>query len=352
MNCQVWKILSNVYGAYVTTERLVVLLVPDLLRILNQEYNLSATELKPFGPVWRVFSAKGRFALKKTDPSAEGLVHTAEMLSKIHEAGFSSLISPEISKKKLPYFEFNNHYYQLFQWRQGSHPSFTEPDSIKKSACLFAGLHRISSLALNGEEDEECKIKDLIAGLEQRTAFLENTIAFLKEQSQMNRIDRGLIGWSDYFLAQARYGLSGLRQVVRNPRSSLLTGFCHNDPAPRNIIVENGQWFLIDFQLSARDLLVTEISKLAGRILQANDWDPSIFDMVINAYHRERPITDWEKSALPYLLCFPQPFWRICRQRFAEKLKWSQRRFADKFWKTTNEEPQRLLFLKTILPEL
>lgn len=322
---------------------------PDLLRILNQEYDISAVKIKPFGPVWRIYSAKGCFALKRTGSSTNQLVRTAEILSKIKEAGFDSFIPPEISKNNLPYFEFRNHYYQLFQWRHGNHPSFTDPDSIKKSARLFAGLHRISRWALKGDY---CITTDLISNLEQRIAFLENTITVLTKELQLNRVDRGLLGWSDYFLAQAHYALAGLREVVKPSNSWVLTGFCHNDPAPRNIIVENGQWFLIDFELSAWDLSITEISKLAGRILQANDWNPSVFDMVIDAYNRERAVTDWEKSVLPYLLCFPQSFWRICRQRFEEKLQWSQRRFADKFWKITNEEPQRLLFLKSILPGL
>lgn len=324
-------------------------MIPELLLILNREYDISATGMKPFGPVWRVSSTKGPFALKRTDSSAEKLVHTAEIFAKIYESGFGSFIPPEISKKKLPYFVFNNQCFQLFRWRQGNHPSFTEPESIEKCARLFAGLHRISMLARKREAGQN---RDLITHLEQKTTFIEDTFIILRKKQRLNRIDRGLLGWSDYFLTQARYALSGLRKVDQALSSGALTGFCHNDPAPRNIIIENGQWFLIDFELAAEDLLVTEISKLAGRIMQANDWNPPIFDLVIEAYNRERTITDWEKTVLPYLLCFPQSFWRICKQRFEEKLKWSQRRFAAKFWKTTNEERKRLVFLKTILPGL
>lgn len=305
--------------------------------------------MKPVGPVWRVSSSKGCFALKRTGSSPEKLALTAEILSKIYESGFGSFIPPEMSKKKLAYFVFNNQCFQLFRWRQGNHPSFTEPDSIEKCARLFAGLHRISRLAVKPETDQN---RDLIANLEQKTTFIEATIIFLRKKSRLNRIDRGLLDWSDYFLAQARYALSGLRNVNRTLNTGALTGFCHNDPAPRNIIVENSQWFLIDFELAAQGLLVTEISKLAVRIMQANDWNPSIFDLVIEAYNRERTITDWEKTVLPYLLCFPQSFWRICKQRFEEKLKWSQRRFAAKLWKITNEERKRLVFLKSILPGL
>lgn len=322
---------------------------PDLLEAVNQTYDISATELKPFGPVWRVYAAKGCFALKRTGPSTERLVHAAATLSQINDAGFNSFIAPVITEKKLPYFEFRNHLYQLFQWRQGKHPSFTEPESIQKCACLFARLHRISRLGLKHEAYQR---EELLAELEERNAFLENIIAFLKKGPRLNRIDRRLLGWSDYFMTQARHGLSGVEETVRASSSGALTGFCHNDPAPRNIIVENGQWLLIDFQLSAWGFLVTEISKLAVRVLQANHWDPLIFDLVIDAYQRERAITDWEKRILPYLICFPHSFWRICQQRFGEKLQWSQRRFADRLWKITNEEPQRLLFLKSILPEL
>lgn len=321
----------------------------DLLRILNQEYDISATASKPFGPIWQVFSAKGCFALKRTGSSAERLVQTAETLSQIKRAGFVSLILPEISKKNLPYFKYVDHHYQLFQWRRGNHPSFTDPVLIQKSACLFGSLHRISEAVI---KPEGCEIPDLIANIEQRISFLEKKVSFLENQRRLNRVDRALLSWKDYFLTQARYCLSGLLNASQASISETIVGFCHNDPAPRNIIIENDQWFLIDFELSACGLLVMELAKLTGRVLQANSWQPGIFDLVVDAYLRERTITGWERTALPYLLCFPQHFWRICSQRWEEKLKWSERRFATRIWGIVDGEKQRLCFLKSILPQL
>ncbi len=321
----------------------------DLLQIINQEYNIPANRLKPFGPVWQIDSAQGRFGLKKTGSSAERLNYTAAILSQIKQAGFVSLVLPEISQKGLPFFEFNNQYYQLFQWLPGNHPSFTDPGSIKKCAQLFAGLHRISRLA---PKLENCRITDFTSPLEQRAVFLEKTKLFLKNKPQLNRVDRVLLSWSDYFLTQARYALSGLNKTKPALKSEVIFGFCHNDPASRNIIVDDGQWFLIDFELSACDWFVFELAKLIGRVLQVNNWRPLIYDLMIDAYARERTITDWERVVLPYLLCFPQHFWRICSQRFEEKLKWSERRFATKLWKITDKERQRLIFLKFYLPDL
>lgn len=321
----------------------------DLLRSLNQEFEISAFALKPFGPVWHVKSAKGFFALKRTGSPGEKLVRLFKTLSEIKGAGFHSLILPEISKANLPYLKCNNQYYQLFKWCQGNHPSFRNPSLIPKFAGLFGSLHRISRSVMKPEEGENM---DLVANLRQRTAFLEKTIAFLKNERRLNRIDRSILSWSDYFLNQARYSLSGLVNMKQALISDLPVGFCHNDPAPGNIIIENDQCFLIDFDLSACGLLVMEVAKLTGRVLQANNWQPTAFNLVIDAYSRERTISDWERTVLPYLLCFPQHFWRISSQRWEEKLKWSERRFAARFWEITNAERQRLFFLKSQLPQL
>ncbi len=321
----------------------------DLRQSLNQAYAISAFALKPFGPVWQVKSVQGTFALKRTGSPVERLIRTAETLAQIKQAGFVSLIVPEITKGNLPYFKYNSHYYQLFQWRQGDHPSFSDPGSIQKSARLFGSLH-LTSLALTKPGGYE--IPDLIANLKQRLSFLEKSVSFLENKSRLNRVDRGILGWSDYFLTQARYCLFGLTNVSQGLFSNALAGFCHNDPAPRNIIIEGDQWFLIDFELSGCGLFVTELAKLTERILQANNWRTDIFDLVVEAYSRERAITGWERTVLPYLLCFPQHFWRICSQRWEEKLKWSQRRFAAKYWRITNGEKLRLNFLKSIFPDL
>lgn len=256
---------------------------------------------------------------------------------------------PEISTDNLPYFSYNNQYYQLFQWRHGQHPSFTEPDSIRKCACLFANLHRVSILLgkLEGHDPP-----DLIATLKQRIGFIEQTVSHLKQRSELNRIDRAILNWSDYFLAQARYSISGLIKTEPMPSSKHLLGFCHNDPAPRNIIIQNDCWSLIDFDLSAWGLCINEAAKLAGRVLQANSWRPEIFRLTVDSYSGARKMTDWEYKVLPYLLCFPQHFWRILSQRWEEKLKWTEQRFASRLWKITATERERQIFLKSCLPEL
>lgn len=319
------------------------------MKNINQKYTISATALKPYGPVWQVSAAKGHFALKRIGGPAERLVRSFETLSKLIETGFVAPVIPEISAEHLPYFSYNNQYYQLFQWHYGQHPSFTESSSIRKCARLFAGLHRFS---LAFDKFEGYDPPGLITTLKQQIGFIEQTVCYLKQQPDINRIDRNLLSWGDYFLTQARYCLSGLLKMGQMPGYEHLIGFCHNDPAPRNIIIQNDHWFLIDFDLSAWDLCINETAKLAGRVLQANSWRPEAFQLTVDAYSEERKMTDWEHDALPYLLCFPQHFWRILSQRWEEKLKWSEGRFASRLWKITIEEPQRLLFLKSILPGL
>lgn len=324
-------------------------LISDLLRLINQKYNIAASAIKPFGPVWQVDSTKGRFALKRTGCSVKQLVCTTDALFKLKKSGFDSTILPEISAENLPYFQYKNHNYQLFQWRQGRHPSFHEPEFIRRCADLFARLHRYSMVI---DIPPDCELPDLIANLQKKAAFLERLILDLKSRPHLNRVDRRLIYWSDHFLIQAGFSISGLRNMMQLPNCRPLTGFCHNDPAPRNIIIENGVFFLIDFELSAWGLLITEVAKLAGRVLQANNWRQEVFNLVIEGYSQTRTLTEWELNILLYLLCFPNHFWRICSQRWEEKLKWSERRFAAKLWKIANEEWSRQYFLKSHLPEL
>ncbi|NLY74029.1 MAG: phosphotransferase [Firmicutes bacterium] len=324
-------------------------MITDLLLKLNQAYGIRARGFKPFGPIWRVSSEKGDYALKKAGGPAEKLLRNYRILSRIEQAGFKSLILPEISRCNLPYFEYKDQYYQLFKWRHGEHPAFTDRDSVARIARLFADLHRFS---LSMITPEDLKSPGLITVLHQWAIFLENLPSRLKNNRCLNRIDRALLRWNEYFLNQAHYSLAGLSHADPGSNPNGLIGFCHNDPAPRNIIIENGQYFLIDFELSGPDLLVAELAKLAARVLQANDWERSLFELVVEAYRQVRNISEWESAVLPYLLCFPSQFWRICSQRFEEKLKWSERRFAVKLWKNIDAERRRFIFLRSILPRL
>ena len=155
----------------------------------------------------------------------------------------------------------------------------------------------------------------------------------------LNRLDRSILKWHPYFMSQARLALAGLEAALQSetePNTILPQGFCHNDPAPRNIIIKDGIWHLIDLELSGIDPYLKDYATLLERALHLNQWQPVVRELIEASYTQVRPLSMIELRILPYLCCFPRRFWRICQQRFQARLPWSESRYASRFWELTN----------------
>lgn len=281
--------------------------------------------------------------------SPEQLSHLAEVVNRIRTAGFLSLTPFLFSKTGAPFITLDNHHYVLTPFYEGTHPSFTHPVHLQKIAKLFGEFHRISGSLTPPETDLD---PNYLEEYQKRISFLEELLIALTKTGVINRIDRTILLWGQHFVNQAKYCLTGLKKSPKLFNDRNLRGFCHNDPAPRNMIIRKDHWFLVDLELSGYNLFIREFAALTTRVLRANQWNYQTAQLLVKSYSGERPLTDRELSVLPYLLCFPQRFWRLCSQRFQEKVDWSEKHFQSRLWQLIAEEKERLPFLKILLPEL
>jgi Ser/Thr protein kinase RdoA (MazF antagonist) len=183
--------------------------------------------------------------------------------------------------------------------------------------------------------------------------FLETLLPDLSRRNNLNRTDHTIINRGEYYLKQGHAALSGMLQLKDSwPLINNQTGFCHNDPAPGNIIMNKNQPYLIDFEFSNYGHFIKEFAILAQRALQATDWQERTIDILIDSYNKERTLLDAEQELLPYLIYFPRRFWRLCYQRYQERLAWTEKRYQSRLWEITEEEPKRRCFLLKRWPQL
>ncbi|HEX3044042.1 MAG TPA: phosphotransferase [Bacillota bacterium] len=345
-----------------------------LLARIHEAYGIAAFRIRPFGPVWRLSAPGGEYGLKRFKLCGEQLQDLAGSLDGLRKAGFPHLAQFLPTKSGAPWITLAGRNYILSPWYDGANPDFKNPEHLTKVARLFGKLHSVSAqLAPAPNFNQQIgllKYRD-------RTDFLSRILETLNQRDcsprlnlqrrtryGLNRIDRGILKSGPQFLAQAEVcmkqyityvpdiWLTGLGPGARPVpgRELLPAGFCHQDPASRNLILHGGELILIDFELSGPDLFIHEVTTLLNRSLEANQWNEDVFWLVVNAYQMERPLSPLEIKLLPYLLLFPQRFWRICRQRYEEDLHWTEKRFARRFHQIIDQEANRVRFLKKWFP--
>jgi CotS family spore coat protein len=322
----------------------------ELMRQANREYAIGAISIETFHSIWKLNAPNQAFILKKLRMDTVRFSQLAEIINEYQQEGFHDLIPILKTQRDTFFMEYSGCFYSLSPWHPGEKPSFGNPSHLKTIAQCFGKLHAASQTLIfpqsliNHQGIGEYQIN---------LNFLESLQPGLLSRKNKNRIDRAVMDKIPYYLQQGRCSLHGLN-AVRNlwPLLGNESGFCHNDPAPGNIIIHDKRCFLIDFEFSNRDLFIKEFVLLVLRALQATEWQQRTFEILLEAYQEERPLTALERSMLPYLLLFPRRFWRFCFQRYREGLNWTEKRFQSRLREIIQEEPKRRRFLQSWQPEL
>ncbi len=290
------------------------------------------------------------FALKLTEKTSEQLKQLVQVIDDYRKAGFTNLTPVIAAKSGEPFALIYDRHYLLSPWLEGQNPDFTNSNHLQMVAKVLGRFHNFSEIVTQHQYQFDRLIHD---ELHEKNNFLKDLANRLNRTGDLNRIDRAILKWSNHFIAQAEFCIDKLAEPEINQREprSLPAGFCHNDPSSRNIIIRNGQLFLIDFELAAPGFFIKELAKFMVRGLQANHWDYSLTRPLLEAYSTERALSVLENCFFPYLCAFPQNFWRLCSQRFQERLPWTETHFQKKLWNITNAEPDRIKYLQKILPE-
>ena len=330
--------------------------VKEILEGIRHPYPITVSKVKPFGSIWKVFGPSGLFALKRTTQKPAQILQLAQTIACLRDSGFPNIMTLLTAISGQPFALIANQYYLLSPWLDGESPDFTNQLHLQMIAKLYGEFHRISRDLLtynNGDIDHE-PVKTIRDEFTIKKNFLMDLSDSLHRREKLNRIDRLILKWSVHFIRQANFCID--RLMVSNlsewPNKKIAQGFCHNDPAPRNIIIKDRELFLIDFELASAGLFTKEVAKLLVRALQTNQWSPRIIDPVIEAYTSQRMLTTPEMEILPYFCSFPQHFWRLCNQRFQEQLPWTETHFYRKLWEITGAEPIRLHCLSCLAPDL
>lgn len=221
--------------------------------------------------------------------------------------------------------------------------------ALKTLAVLHEKLAQFSGSDEACDSDREDCRKE-INEFEKKNRELKKVRRFLQRKSQKNRFEINLLGCYDLFLQQA-YDISEvwtecLKKTLHTGEINTCKGICHGDYQYHNLLWNNGEWFIINFEKYAIDSPVRDLHLLLRKLLEKNNWSRHLGSELLKSYESQRELTLLEKKDLYCRLAYPEKFWKIVNFYYNSGKAWIPERNQEKLDKLLSQEREKQIFLQ------
>ena len=305
-------------------------------------------------------SDKGLLILKEYTGPKDKIIFQDALLKSISEQGFPSVESILKTKEgELIVYDQDRTPYILKTYFEGRECNVRDTKECIQAVKTLARLHKASFIDTSGifpgaGQRPECRIDK---EYEKHNRELKKVRKFLKEKSQKTNFEIFLLKHYDYFLDLALQVAEEvgyyLRENGEGVKSEEKTGIvCHGDYQYHNILVTKGNaeerdgMAIINFEKCIRDNPVRDLYLFMRKLLEKGNWPIELGNLLLNAYHGEREMSEEDRVQLYYRFRYPEKFWKIVNFYYNSGKAWIPGRNLEKLERLLGQEEQKAGFLE------
>lgn len=339
---------------------------------LLEQYDMDVLKTKKGRGAIICDTSLGCLIFKEYKGNAQKIAAQNSLLTAVRERGTVCVESIVPNKEgKLTVQDSDGTSYVLKTWVEGRECNIYDRGECLQAVRVLALLHKelescLSVEEVRGEMDqqdssEDSPIRPLLtmpvtvpgAEYEKHNRELKKVRKFLRERGQKSWFEICLQQAFDYFLEQAEE-VTGQWQEYRHlsegqPECGC---FCHGDYQYHNIVNDNGNWHIINFERIVRDNPIRDLYLLLRKLLEKSNWSVALGTELLAAYQEVRPISAYSQIDLYYRLSYPEKFWKIVNFYYNSRKSWIPERNLEKLTKLQNQEAQKQVFLETVFREV
>ncbi len=125
-------------------------------------------------------------------------------------------------------------------------------------------------------------------------------------------------------------------------------GFCHGDFNQHNVIFSRQGIALVGFEHFSYNMQISDLANFTRKMMEKNNWNTGLGMDLIQAYHKERKLSDIELKYLYLYLAYPEKFWKIANRYNNSHKAWLSGRNIEKLEKVVAQEEEREQFLEML----
>lgn len=289
-----------------------------------QQYPFDVYGVKPVRKVFQLETGAGLKSLKAVPYPLDELIFMHASTEYLFSQGFQKFARLNATREGLAFIQTHQGSYFVSEWVTGREADYNLDEDIQATVRTLAEMHQASrgmtgfpwskfksQLGLWPENfrrraSQLCEFKNEARNKRKKTGFdqlfLEEVDSFCTEAGKAEKV-----------LADSPYW-----ELVKMAVQGCC--FCHHDIAHHNVIIQDGQAWLIDFDYCLLDLRIHDLTSLVIRNMKKHDWQLSKAERIISYYHSHTPLLPEELTVMLAMMLFPQDFWQAAWTYYREDI--------------------------------
>ena len=296
--------------------------------------------------VFKVTSKNKNYCLKKVYYDEGNLLFVYSAMEWLYRNNVMvPKLLPSTDNNRFIYYE--DMLFILTPWVEGEKCNFDSLNDIRLSIKTLAKLHKCSknfkpilgSANRVGLEDYYLSTSKHFNDIIQ-TANLALTYKDKFSKLYLNNLDNNL-----------SFAKLSLEISTSIDTSNLNVSLCHVDYVNKNILINNKDVWIIDFDKCKIDYCAHDLAYFLRRLLkrETTNWNPALTVDIINTYLKINTLSDSDLKYILAYLAFPQKFWKISRDYYKNVNKCNKNSFITIFTKGLDRSKNQLDYINTMI---
>ena len=287
---------------------------------------------------------EGVYILKEYKGALSRLSFIAERLQIIRENGYTD-IEEIVPNKEGEYFctDYDRSTYIVKRYFLAKECNIREKAECLKGIQALGRLHNAMTGIVAGDALEVDSLP-LLFELRKRNSELGRVRRYLNRKGQKSEFERFLQKHYDFFYEKAIETVELLEKENLKEWCKTIERrqtYCHGDYQYHNILMNDVNCYIINFEKIALDNPVKDVYFFARKLLEKNNWDLVLGRELIRTYNEERNLQEEDLLQLKYRFLYPEKFWKIVNFYFNSPKTWISSKNTEKLAVLLEQEQEK-----------
>ncbi len=311
-----------------------------------EQYDLTVNAISKGRESYLCDTSQGAKLLREYRGSKERAGFLAQMTKFLKEQGLNVPAVMETKEESPIAVDEDETKYILTDLLTGAECDTKRRDDMMEAVRLLARLHNLSE-GYPGEIPEFVKEDPgmLLELYQKHNRELRKVKNYVHAKKKKNEFEMLFMGQYAQFMQKAEEVTDLLSKI--EPQEYMV-GFCHGDYNQHNVLFKKQDGAIVHFDSFSYRVRMSDLANFLRKMMEKNNWNTGLGMDMIQAYHRERPLTEQELKYLYLYLAYPEKFWKIANRYYNSHKAWLSGRNIEKLEKVIAQEGVREQFLKML----